>query len=179
MAEATSSMLVIRSTPGVPMHSATASNGVGGRGMCAVGPDPVQRDTSIRRDARVWAQPKWIFIALVAQQAEQPPCKRQAARSKRRRGHQTSMSCSSRPAEDTGLSIRERGFESRTRHQADKESLVELTLRGMEIGRDDRAAPEPVTGWIFIGGVAQAPVEQPPCKRQRAGSNPVTSTTLR
>lgn len=41
----------------------------------------------IRRDARVWAQPKWISIALVAQQAEQPPCKRQAARSNRRRGH--------------------------------------------------------------------------------------------
>ena len=67
------------------------------------------------------------FTALVAQQAEQPPCRRQAARSNRRRGHQR---CRVRlAAEDTGLSIRGRGFESRTRHQS-TEALVELTLRG-------------------------------------------------
>ena len=36
-------------------------------------------------------------FALVAQQAEQPPCKRQAARSIRRRGHQNKSCSSSRP----------------------------------------------------------------------------------
>ena len=30
----------------------------------------------------------------------------------------------------------------------------------------------------FFGGVAQYPVEQPPCKRQAAGSNPVISTNI-
>ena len=53
-------------------------------------PEPRAARHHIRRDARVWAQPKWISIALVAQQAEQPPCKRQAARSNRRRGHHQS-----------------------------------------------------------------------------------------
>ena len=49
-------------------------------------PEPRAARHHIRRDARVWAQPKWIH-AFVAQQAEQPPCKRQAARSNRRRRH--------------------------------------------------------------------------------------------
>jgi hypothetical protein len=84
-AEATSSRLVIRSTSGVSFHSVAARHGVGGTG-CA---RPLARSRAarhhIRRDARVWAQPKWISIALVAQQAEQPPCKRQAARSTRAR----------------------------------------------------------------------------------------------
>ena len=87
MAEATSSRLVIRSTSGVSMHFEATRHGVGGP-ECA---RPLARSRAarhhIRRDARVWAQPKWI-PALVAQQAEQPPCKRQAARSIRRRGHQ-------------------------------------------------------------------------------------------
>ena len=84
---ATSSRLVIRSTSGVSMHFEATRHGVGGP-ECA---RPLARSRAarhhIRRDARVWAQPKWI-PALVAQQAEQPPCKRQAARSIRRRGHQ-------------------------------------------------------------------------------------------
>ena len=89
MAEATSSRLVIRSTSGVSLHSVAARHGVGGAGCARPLARPRAARHHIRRDARVWAQPKWISIALVAQQAEQPPCKRQAARSNRRRGHQT------------------------------------------------------------------------------------------
>jgi hypothetical protein len=59
MAEATSSKLVIRSTSGVSMHSAAASHGVDGPGCARPWPSHVQRDTHVRRDARVWAQPKW------------------------------------------------------------------------------------------------------------------------
>ena len=60
MAEATSSKLVIRSTSGVSMYSAAASHGVDGPGCARPWPSHVQRDTNVRRDARVWAQPKWI-----------------------------------------------------------------------------------------------------------------------
>jgi hypothetical protein len=86
MVEATSSILVIRSTSGVSMHSAAARHGVGGAG-CA---RPQARSRAarhlLRKQARARAHPKWWFAAPVAQQAEQPPCKRQAARSIRRRG---------------------------------------------------------------------------------------------
>lgn len=51
--------------------------------------------------------------------------------------------------EDTGLSIRERGFESRTRHQFRNPRRAHAS--GVEIGRNDWAAPEPVTGWIRWG----------------------------
>ena len=89
MAEATSSRLVIRSTSGVSMHFEATRHGVGGP-ECA---RPLARSRAarhhIRRDARVWAQPKWILLALVAQLEEPPPCKWQVARSNRRRGHQT------------------------------------------------------------------------------------------
>ena len=100
----------------------------------------------IRRDARVWAQPKWISIALVAQQAEQPPCKRQVARSKRRRGHQN-MSCSS-------SWLRTPGFQSGYAGSNPARDTRARNLRGahasrVEIGRNDWAAPEPVTGWNF------------------------------
>ena len=88
MVEATSSRLVFRSTSGVSFHSVAARHGVGGMGCARPLARPRAARHHIRRDARVWAQPKWIHIALVAQQAEQPPCKRQAARSIRRRGHQ-------------------------------------------------------------------------------------------
>lgn len=87
---ATSSRLVIRSTSGVSFHSVVARHGVGGAGCARPLARPRAARHHIRRDARVWAQPKWISIALVAQQAEQPPCKRQAARSNRRRGHHQS-----------------------------------------------------------------------------------------
>lgn len=45
---------------------------------------------------------------------------------------------------------------------------------GVEIGRNDWAAPEPVTGNI-LGGVARLE-EQLPCTQPAAGSTPVTST---
>ena len=65
-------------------------------GMCATLARPRAARHRIRRDARVRAQPKWTSLALVAQLAEQPPCKRQAASSNRRRGRQLIESRSSR-----------------------------------------------------------------------------------
>ena len=118
MAEATSSRLVIRSTSGVSMHSEATRHGVGGPGCARSLARPRAARHHIRRDARVWAQPKWIF--------KKP-------------------SSSSR-------------FEGGNRPQR---------LGGA--GTRDRMD--------FSGGVAQHPEEQPPCKRQAAGSNPVTSTT--
>ena len=128
----------------------------------------------IRRDARVWAQPKWIH-AFVAQQAEQPPCKRQAARSNRRRGAPPAMSRSSSwprtPGFQSGYAGSNPARDARTTR-----SPVELTLRGGN--RPQRLGGAGTRDRMdFSGGVAQHPEEQPPCKRQAAGSNPVTSTT--
>ena len=99
------------------------------RGMCATPrPEPRAARHHIRRDARVWAQPKWIYIALVAQQAEQPPCKLQAARSNRRRGHHQS----SRVRLD-GRGHHSFKVDTRVRilHATPAQgTLVELTLRG-------------------------------------------------
>ena len=53
MVEATSSRLVIRSTSGVPMHSAVACHGVGGAGCARYWPGPVQRDTRPTGRSRV------------------------------------------------------------------------------------------------------------------------------
>ena len=146
---ATSSKLVIRSTSGVSMHSAATSHGVDGPGCARLWPSHVQRDTNVRRDARVWAQPKWFFLALVAQQAEQPPCKRQAARSSRRRGrHQT---CRVRLTGRTPL-FQGGDAGSNPARDARTRSPRRAHASRVEIGRNDRAAPEPVTGWIFFWG---------------------------
>ena len=156
MVEATSSRLVIRSTSGVSLHSVAARHGVGGAG-CA---RPLARSRAarhhIRRDARVWAQPKWISIALVAQQAEQPPCKRQAARSNRRRGHQT------RRVRLAGRG--HRAFIPGTRVRIPHATPVNRSPRRAhasraEIGRNDWAAPEPVTGWndCLVNSAARVP----------------------
>ena len=52
---------------------------------------------------------------------------------------------------------------------------VELTLRGGN--RPQRLGGAGTRDRMDLsGGVAQHPAEQPPCKRQAAGSNPVTST---
>jgi hypothetical protein len=59
MAEATGSRLVIRSTSAVSMHS-VAANWCVRRGMCAALARPRAARHHVRRDARVWAQPKWI-----------------------------------------------------------------------------------------------------------------------
>ena len=125
---ATSSRLVIRSTSGVSFHSVAARHGVGGAGCARPLARPRAARHHIRRDARVWAQPKWISIALVAQQAEQPPCKRQAARSNRRRGHHQS----SRVRLD-GRGHHSFKVDTRVRipHATPAQgTLVELTLRG-------------------------------------------------
>ena len=81
----------------------------------------------VRRDARAWTQPKWIFIALVAQQAEQPPCKRQAARSIRRRGHQTCRVRLAGPGHRAFNPVTRVRIPHATPEQG---TLVELTLRG-------------------------------------------------
>jgi hypothetical protein len=53
------------------------------------------------------------------------------------------------------VSARSSGFDSRTRHQH-KEPSSSSRFEGVEIGRNDWAAPEPVTGWIdcFVNSVA-------------------------
>ena len=86
-------------------------------------------------------------FALVAQQAEQPPCKRQAARSNRRRGHQN-MSCSSSwprtPGFHSGYAGSNPARDTRTR------ILHGAHASRVEIGRNNWAAPEPVTGWNLL-----------------------------
>ena len=138
---------VIRSTSGVSLHSEATRHGVGGPGCARHLARSRAARHHIRRDARDWAQPKWISIALVAQQAEQPPCKRQAARSIRRRGHQN-KSCSSSwprtPSFQSGYAgsnpARDPKFRNLRRARASR----------VEIGRNDWAAPEPVTGWNLL-----------------------------
>lgn len=86
-------------------------------------------------------------FALVAQQAEQPPCKRQAARSNRRRGHQN-KSCSSSwlrtPGFHSGYAGSNPARDTRTRNPRGAHASR------VEIGRNDWAAPEPVTGWNLL-----------------------------
>ena len=60
MVEATSSKLVIRSTSGVSMHSVAASMVLAARDVRGRRPEPRAARHHVRRDARVWAQPKWI-----------------------------------------------------------------------------------------------------------------------
>jgi hypothetical protein len=67
-------------------------------------------------------------LALVAQQAEQPPCKRQAARSNRRRGHQT---LSRVRLDGPGHHSFKVGTRVRIPHAMPEQgAFVELTLRG-------------------------------------------------
>jgi hypothetical protein len=94
------------------------------RGPC---PGHVQRDTTSDGTLALGHSRSGFTHALVAQQAEQPPCKRQAARSIRRRGHHT---CRVRLA-----GLRHRAFNPGTRVRIphatpDPGTLVELTLRG-------------------------------------------------
>jgi hypothetical protein len=149
MAEATSSKLVIRSTSGVSMHSAAASHGVDGPGCARLWPSHVQRGTNVRRDARVWAQPKWIFFALVAQLEELPPCKRQVARSNRRRGHH--QTCRVRLDGRGHRAFNPGTLGSNPARDASTRSPRRAHASRVEIGRNDWAAPEPVTGWISSG----------------------------
>ena len=139
------------------MHSEATRHGVGGPGCARSLARPRAARHHIRRDARVWAQPKWISIALVAQLAEQPPCKRQAARSNRRRGHHQS----SRVRLD-GRGHHSFKVDTRVRipHATpEQRSPRRAHASRVEIGRNDWAAPEPVTGWMhcLVNSVARVP----------------------
>ena len=89
------------------------------------GPEPahVQRDTASDGMTRAWTQPKWRSNnnVVFVQQAK-----------------------------DAGLSSRQRGFESRTRRHQQRSSRADAP-RGLQTGRNDWAAPEPVTGWNSLG----------------------------
>lgn len=145
---ATSSRLVIRSTSGVSMHSEPRDMVLVARDVRGPRPEPRAARHHIRRDARVWAQPKWIY-ALVTQQAEQPPCRRQAARSNRHRGHH--QPCRVRLG-GRGHRAFNPGTPVRVPHAMPEQPGASSSSRfGAEIGRNDWAAPEPVTGWISVG----------------------------
>ena len=96
-------------------------------------PEPRAARHHIRRDARVWAQPKWISIALVDQQAEHLSPKAPPHRSRSSRRPRTPLFqggyAGSNPARDASTRNPRRAHAS-----------------GVEIGRNDWAAPEPVTG---------------------------------
>jgi hypothetical protein len=107
-------------------------------------PGHVQRDTtSDGMLAFGHSRSGLTFIAPVAQQAEQPPCKRQAARSNRRRGHQT---CRVR-LDGRGHRAFNPGTRVRIPHATPaQEALVDLTLRGRKpaatIGRRRNSSPD-------------------------------------
>jgi hypothetical protein len=129
-------------------------------------PDHVQRDTTSDGMLAFGHSRSGFTQALVAQQAEQPPCKRQAARSNRRRGHHQSsrVRLDGRGHHSLASPLLRRtrwirGFARRTapdarqrRLQAEgaaraiphatpaQGTLVELSF-GVEIGRNDWAAP--------------------------------------
>jgi hypothetical protein len=91
-------------------------------------PGHVQRDTTFDGMLALGhSRSGFTFIALVAQQAEQPPCKRQAARSNRRRGHQTRRV----RLDGRGHHSFKVGTRVRIPHATPAQgTLVELTLRG-------------------------------------------------
>jgi hypothetical protein len=135
-------------------------------------PGHVQRDTtSDGMLAFGHSRSGLTFIAPVAQQAEQPPCKRQAARSIRRRGHQTCrVRLDGRGHHPFKVDTRVRIPHAIPVQEPSSSSRFEGGNRPQRLGgagTRDRMD--------FIGCVAQLG-EQPPCKRQVAGSNPATST---
>lgn len=112
-------------------------------------PDTVQRDTTSDGTPRAWAQPKWIPQALAARQAEQPPCERQAARGEQPSPWAPDMSCSSRRPRTPPFQGGDAG--SSPARDARTRNLRRARASGAEIGRNDWAAPEPVTGWLSLG----------------------------
>jgi hypothetical protein len=94
-------------------------------------PGHVQRDTtSDGMLALGHSRSGFTFIAPVAQQAEQPPCKRQAARSNRRRRHQMCrVRLDGRGHHSFKVGTRVR-IPHATPEPPEQEALVELTLRG-------------------------------------------------
>jgi hypothetical protein len=126
MAEATSSKLVIRSTSGVSMHSAAASHGVDGPGCARPWPSHVQRDTHVRRDARVWAQPKWT----------QPP----------------DTSCSSRRPRTPGFQSGDAGFAQRAQRVGRAAGAGRRPSAKREQSRTRRQNMKPSSSSRFGGG---------------------------
>ena len=122
------------------------------------GPRPESRAARhhIRRDARVWAQPKWISVALVAQQAERPPC---SGRPRVRHVAEGTKykSCSSRRPRTPGLHSGYAG--SNPARDTRARNLRGAHASRVEIGRNDWAAPEPVTGWndCLVNSAARVP----------------------
>ena len=156
MVEATSSRLVIRSTSGVSLHSVAARPGVGGAG-CA---RPLARSRAarhhIRRDARVWAQPKWNHRSPRSSAGRAAACKRQAARSNRRRGHQTRrVRLAGRGHHSFKVDTRVRIPHATPANRSPRRTHASRA----EIGRNDWAAPEPVTGWndCLVNSAARVP----------------------
>jgi hypothetical protein len=184
-------------------------------------PDHVQRDTTSDGMLALGHSRSGTIHALVAQQgecrgsmpacggmdgtnarrvssrAEQPPCKRQAALSNRRRGHH--QPCRVR-LDGRGHHSFKVGTRVRIPHAMPvNRNPVKLKRFGVKIGRNDRAAPEPVTGWTFPRGCCSTPgraaaLQAAGCRfgltglagqdvaqqraecRARSASKPVTST---
>ena len=136
-------------------------------------PGHVQRDTASDGTLARGHSRSGFTTASVAQLAEQPPCKWQVARSIRRRRHQIDRSRSSSWPRTPGF---QSGYAGSTpARDARTGTLVELALRGWKsaatIGRRRNPCPDGSRG----GGCSSISAEQPPCKRQVAGSTPVTS----
>lgn len=135
-------------------------------------PEPRAARHHIRRDARVWAQPKWVRpdMKTCLRTSSCLPNRPSSARAWRG----TAMSRSSRRPRTPGFQSGNAGSNP-ARDARTTRSPVELTLRGGN--RPQRLGGAGTRDRMdFSGGVAQHPVEQPPCERQAAGSNPVTST---
>ena len=136
-------------------------------------PDHVQRDTTSDGTLALGHSRSGTFSPWLSRQGSRR-CKRQAARSISCRGHQ--QPCRVR-LDGRGHHPFKVGTRVRIPHATPEQGTsVELTLRGWKpaatIGRRRNPSPDGSRG-----GVAQHPVEQPPCERQATGSNPVTSTT--
>jgi hypothetical protein len=109
-------------------------------------PRPRAARHHVRRDARVWVQPKWISF----------------------------MSCSSRRPRTPPFQGGYAG--SSPAHDASTRSLRRAHASEAEIGRKDRAAPEPVTGWSFFSCLVNSAARVPACL---AGSRGFNSRTRR
>jgi hypothetical protein len=81
-----------------------------------------------------------------------------------------------RPAgQDARFSTSQRGFESRTRRQNPKSRV--RSRRATQTGRNDWAAPEPVTG-TFLNGFVNSAEECLPVWQEVAGSIPARGASF-
>lgn len=152
-AEATSSRLVIRSTSGVSFHSVAARHGVGGTGCARPLARPRAARHHIRRDARVWAQPKWVRpdMKTCRRTSSCLPNRPSSARAWR-------VSDKSRSSRRPRTPLFQGGYAgSNPARDASTRNPRRAHASGVEIGRNDWAAPEPVTGWMhcLVNSVAR------------------------